>query len=88
MKPMASARKSSRSNDASIRSGRFVLCVCNKDYPASLELRKLYPFIADTAARRHDLVRIIDESGEDYVYSAGYFVCPAIAPKRAAGDCG
>ena len=75
MKPMASARKSSRSNGSSAsRGGRFVLCVRNKEYPASLEVRKLYPVIGDPAAEKHDLVRIIDESGEDYLYPAEYFV--------------
>jgi len=48
--------------------------VRNKEYPASLEVRKLYPVIADTAAEKHDLVRIVDESGEDYLYPAEYFV--------------
>jgi len=48
--------------------------VRNKEYPASLEVRKLYPLIGDTAAEKHDLVRIIDESGEDYLYPAEYFV--------------
>jgi len=37
-------------------------------------VRKLYPVIADPAAERHDLVRIIDESGEEYLYPAEYFV--------------
>jgi len=48
--------------------------VRNEEYPASLELRKLYPVIGDAAAEKHDLVRIIDESGEDYLYPAEYFV--------------
>ncbi len=75
MKPMASVKKRSRSNGSSIsRSGRFVLCVRNKEYPASLEVRKLYPVIADTAAEKHDLVRVVDESGEDYLYPAEYFI--------------
>ena len=47
---------------------RFVVCVKNKDYPASLELRKLYQVVADPAAAKHHQLRVIDESGEDYLY--------------------
>jgi hypothetical protein len=46
---------------------RFVVCVNNKDYPASLELRKLYQVVADEAAAKHHQLRVIDESGEDYI---------------------
>ncbi|MDO8578583.1 MAG: hypothetical protein Q7R50_05330 [Dehalococcoidales bacterium] len=52
---------------------KFLLCVYNKSYEASLELRKLYENIPDKVAERHGQVRIIDESGEDYLYPAGYF---------------
>lgn len=52
--------------------------MCNEDYPASLELRKLYPVIDDDFARQHDLIRVIDESGEDYFYPADYFVTVAL----------
>jgi hypothetical protein len=48
--------------------------VNNKDYPASLELRKLYQAIADDAAARHHQIRVIDESGEDYLYPEESFV--------------
>ena len=52
----------------------FVICVRNDDYRASLELRKLYEILEDDFAERHDLMRVIDESGEDYLYPANYFV--------------
>jgi hypothetical protein len=52
---------------------KFLLCVDNKGYEASLELRKLYESIPDKEAERHDQVRIIDESEEDYLYPASYF---------------
>ena len=75
MKPMASARKNSRSNVSSkSKSQNFVLCVRNQEYPASLEVRKLYPVISDAMAEKHHLVRIIDESGDDYLYPAEYFL--------------
>jgi hypothetical protein len=49
--------------------------VNNKDYPASLELRKPYQVVAaDEAAAKHHQLRVIDESGEDYLYPEEYFV--------------
>jgi hypothetical protein len=48
--------------------------VKNKDYPASLELRKLYQVVADPAAATHHQLRVIDESGEDYLYPKEYLV--------------
>ena len=52
----------------------FVICINNDDYPASLEKRKLYQIIPDAVAERHGQLRIIDESGEDYLYSKDHFV--------------
>ena len=54
--------------------GGFVICVKNDNYPASLEIRKIYEVILDTGASEHQLVRVIDESGEDYLYPADYFI--------------
>jgi hypothetical protein len=53
---------------------QFVVCIKNKDYPASLELRKLYRVISDAEAAKHQQLRVVDESGEDYLYPEGYFV--------------
>ena len=53
---------------------RFVVCVDNSDYEASLELRKIYPVVPDPDAARDGDIRITDESGEDYLYAAGRFV--------------
>jgi hypothetical protein len=55
-------------------SSRFLLCVKNDDYPASLEVRKVYQAIPDREASEHHFVRVVDESGEDYLYPANYFV--------------
>jgi hypothetical protein len=52
---------------------KFLLCIENKDYEASLEVRKLYENIPDKEAERHNQVRVIDESGEDYLYPAKLF---------------
>ena len=60
----------------------FVLCVRNRGYRASLELKKVYRQIADAWAHSHKLVRIVDESGEDYLYPRNYFVSIPI-PKAA-----
>jgi hypothetical protein len=53
---------------------QFILCIKNDDYPASLELRKLYRRLPDAGAAARHFVRVIDESGEDYLYPEGYFV--------------
>lgn len=53
---------------------QFAVCVKNEDYPASLEVRKIYEVIPDAKAAKHKLVRIVDESGEDYLYPEEYFV--------------
>jgi len=53
---------------------KFVVCVKNKDYAASLELRKLYQVISDETAAKLRQIRVIDESGEDYLYPEEYFV--------------
>jgi hypothetical protein len=52
----------------------FVLCVRNGGYPAGLELRKVYRVLADEQASKVHQLRVIDESGEDYLYPEGYFV--------------
>jgi len=73
---MALARKNSRSRESSRRidAAAFVLCVRNDGYSASLEPRKLYRVLRDASAAKHKLVRIVDESGEDYLYPSDYFV--------------
>jgi hypothetical protein len=52
---------------------RFVVCIDNKEYKASLELFKIYQVVPDDHAAEHQLVRAIDESGEDYLYPADRF---------------
>ena len=53
---------------------RFVVCINNSGYAASLEVRKLYEVIDDPQAESDAMIRVIDESGEDYLYSAARFV--------------
>jgi hypothetical protein len=52
---------------------QFVVCLNNKGYEASLELGKLYRVIPDEQAAVHGYIRLVDESGEDYVYDAERF---------------
>jgi len=52
---------------------KFVVCLKNKGYEVSLEPRKIYQVLPDTDAARHRQLRVIDESGEDYLYPASYF---------------
>ncbi len=64
------------------RTKRYVLCLKNEGYPASLEVRKVYVALADPDAEARGLVRVVDESGEDYLYPTRYFVAvdlPAVA---------
>ncbi len=51
----------------------FVVCINNKGYPAALEIRKLYRAIPDERAAKLGQIRVIDESGEDYLYPEAYF---------------
>ena len=52
---------------------QFALCLNNEGYPASLEVGKLYRVIPDDEAAAHGYIRIIDESGEDYAFTANRF---------------
>ena len=52
---------------------QYMLCVKNDAYPASLEVRKVYQALPDPVAEARNYVRVIDESGEDYLYPAEYF---------------
>lgn len=56
------------------KSHKFVVCINNESYPASLELHKIYVVIPDEDAAADGDLRIIDESGEDYLYPASHFV--------------
>ena len=61
---------------------RYVLCVKNDGYDASLEKRKVYRVVPDQSAEARSLLRVVDESGEDYLYPDEFFVAVDI-PKRA-----
>ena len=58
-----------------------MICVDNSGYPASLELHKIYTVLPDERAAEDDYLRVIDESGEDYLYAAKRFV-PVNLPEQ------
>lgn len=53
---------------------RFAICIDNTDYEASLIIRKIYEVILDERAEKDDFFRVIDESGEDYLYHRSHFI--------------
>jgi len=80
MKLTALAENVSKSKDSWIKSmeeeeiqARFVVCIRNDDCE-DLEVRKVYQVLSDEAASKDGYIRVIDESGEDYLYPADYFV--------------
>jgi len=94
MKRTASVGKNSRSSASSNgrrrraparEVARYVLCVKNKGYPSSLELGKVYRCLRDRGAEQHLMRRVVDESGEDYLYPCAWFVEIRLPPaaKRA-----
>lgn len=87
MRRMASAGKKSNASGTLTRTGKlrrrsaaeFVVCIENSGYPASLELHKIYRVVPDEEAMREGDVRIVDESGEDYLYPAEWFAAVELA---------
>ena len=59
---------------------KLAVCVTNTGYEASLERRKIYSLLADSEAKKHKLVRVIDEPGEDYLYPDSFFVAVTLPP--------
>lgn len=81
MKRMGLARRNSNASGTSIRprrgvvsKRRFAVCVRNDGYEASLERNKIYTVLPDRQAERDGDLRVIDESGQDYLFSADRFV--------------
>ena len=60
--------------------GKLVVCIKNTGYEVSLERRKIYSVLADSEAKKHKMIRVVDESGEDYLYPEGYFLSVALPP--------
>lgn len=64
-----------------VGSTQYAICIDNADYPASLEILKLYRVLSDAAAEKDGDIRVIDESGEDYLYPATYFLPVELPPE-------
>lgn len=63
----------------------FVICTDNSGYEASLEPRKLYEVVQDEKAKKYGQIRVIDESGEDYLYPNSFFI-PIVLPQTTASQ--
>ena len=59
--------------DTTIEQKKFALCIENRDC-GDLEKRKIYQILPDEEAQKEGYTRVIDESGEDYLYPQSYFV--------------
>ena len=59
---------------------KFVVCIRNEGYEASLKPRKLYEYLSDAKAEKLRQLRVIDESGEDYLYSMSFFEAMELRP--------
>ena len=67
--------------EAKENSSRFVVCLRNEGYEASLEPRKIYRIVPDAQANARGMIRVVDESGEDYLYPDDLF-SPITLPQR------
>jgi len=61
----------------------FAVCVRNEEHEESLELRKIYEVLEDPTAEKHNMMRVIDEEGEDYLYPRDWFM-PIELPQNIA----
>lgn len=68
---------------AEIKPIRYALCIDNGGYPESLEVRKVYAVLPDERAAVNNYIRVVDETGEDYLYPDRYFVVVDV-PEHAA----
>ncbi|RLA48611.1 MAG: hypothetical protein DRR42_16565 [Gammaproteobacteria bacterium] len=57
-----------------MKNPKFVICINNSEYPASLEKRKIYEVLPDSDAAKTKQIRVVDESGEDYLFPASCFI--------------
>ncbi len=62
---------------------RFAICIKNDGYADDLKVRTIYQILPDESAARSNYIRVVDETGEDYLYPSAYFV-PVEVPSEAA----
>ena len=63
---------------------KAVMCVKNDGYEVSLVLRKIYVALPDAAGAKHGLIRVIDETGEDYLFPRAYFASVSMSDEAKA----
>ena len=63
-----------------VKNAHFAVCIDNEGYKASLEVGKLYRLIPDPEAESHGLLRVVDETGEDYAFAATRFHALEVPP--------
>ncbi|MEO8383270.1 MAG: hypothetical protein ABI779_26675, partial [Acidobacteriota bacterium] len=66
------------STDGMSEAKHFAICIHNGEYAGTLDLRKVYEVLDDTSAETRNYLRVIDESGEDYLYPKAWFVPVAL----------
>ena len=64
-----------------MKDSKFVICINNSEYPASLEKLKIYEVLPDSDAVKTKQIRVVDESGEDYLYPASCFIDAKLSKK-------
>ena len=69
--------------EAEIQQPRFAVCINNSTHPDDLKVRTVYQVLPDESAARSNYVRVVDETGEDYLYAAEYFVFVDVPPEAA-----
>ena len=57
---------------------KFVICIHNGEYAGTLDVRKVYEALDDQSAEKRNYIRVVDESGEDYLYPRSWFVSVAV----------
>ena len=57
---------------------KFVICIHNGEYAGTLDVRKVYEALDDQSAEKRNYIRVVDESGEDYLYPRSWFVLVAV----------
>jgi hypothetical protein len=70
---VARARERSRASKGGVAAKRFVICINNGGYLDDLKVRTVYQLLPDESAAKSNYIRIIDETGEDYLYPAELF---------------
>lgn len=69
--------------EAESKQPQFAVCINNSTHPDDLKVRTVYQVLPDDSAARSNYIRVVDETGEDYLYPAAYFVFVDLPPEAA-----